>query len=288
MNDFAAKDPLSVKNHETNHLSAGVISGATVYVRNVSWSLSRSKQTILHEMSFHLSSGRILGIVGPNGAGKSTLLRLLYRYHKPTTGTIEIGGTDIWKIKACMAARKVAAVLQEQPTDFALTVREIVTLGRTPHHVGFGGSNGAQDGNVVDAALNRMDLNGFSNRSLGTLSGGERQRVMVARALAQEPCVLVLDEPTNHLDIRHQLEILKLIKDLPLTIISSLHDLNMAADTCDEVAILKDGHLLGIGTPEAVFSADAISGTFEVMTSYERLAPSDKNLLTFNLKNKEK
>ena len=230
------------------------------------------------------SSGRVLGIVGPNGAGKSTLLKLLYRYHKPTSGTIEIGGTDIWKIKARMAARKVAAVLQEQPTDFALTVREIVTLGRTPHHVGFGGSNDAQDGLVVDAALNRMDLNGFSNRSLGTLSGGERQRVMVARALAQEPCVLVLDEPTNHLDIRHQLEILELIKDLPLTIVTSLHDLNMAADICDEVLILKDGHLKGSGVPEAVFSAEAISGTFQVAASYERLAPSDKNLLTFNLK----
>ena len=236
------------------------------------------------EMSFNLSSGRVLGIVGPNGAGKSTLLKLLYRYHKPTTGTIEIGGTDIWKIKARMAARKVAAVLQEQPTDFALTVREIVTLGRTPHHVGFGGSNGAQDGHIVDAALNRMDLNGFSNRSLGTLSGGERQRVMVARALAQEPCVLILDEPTNHLDIRHQLEILELIKDLPLTIVTSLHDLNMAADICDEVIILKDGNLKGSGVPEAVFSAEAISGTFEVAASYERLAPSDKNLITFNLK----
>ena len=261
------------------------ISGASVSVRNVSWSLPRSKRTILHEISFDLSSGRILGIVGPNGAGKSTLLRLLYRYHKPTTGTVEIGGKDIWKMTARDTARKVAVVLQEHPTDFGLTVREIVALGRTPHHIGFGGGNGARDEQVVEAALQRMEVRTFSNRSLGTLSGGERQRVMVARALAQEPSILVLDEPTNHLDIRHQLEILKLIKDLPLTIISSLHDLNMAADTCDEVAILKDGHLLGIGTPKAVFSADAISGTFEVAASYERLAPSDKNLLTFNLKN---
>lgn len=284
MKNFRLNGKIFTKYQAPSFSGVKVISGASVSVRNVSWSLPRSKQTILHEMSFDLSSGRVLGIVGPNGAGKSTLLKLLYRYHKPTTGTIEIGGTDIWKIKARMAARKVAAVLQEQPTDFALTVREIVTLGRTPHHVGFGGSNGAQDGHVVDAALNRMDLNGISNRSLGTLSGGERQRVMVARALAQEPCVLVLDEPTNHLDIRHQLEILELIKDLPLTIVTSLHDLNMAADICDDVLILKDGHLKGSGVPEAVFSTEAISGTFQVAASYERLAPSDKNLLTFNLK----
>ena len=262
-----------------------VISGASVSVKNVSLSLRRNNHNILNEINFDLSPGRVLGIVGPNGAGKSTLLRLLYRYHKPTTGTVEIGGKDIWEMTARDTAKKVAVVLQEHPTDFGLTVRELVALGRTPHHIGFGGGNGGRDEQVVEAALHRMEVRTFSNRSVGTLSGGERQRVMVARALAQEPSILVLDEPTNHLDIRHQLEILKLIKDLPLTIISSLHDLNMAADTCDEVAILKDGHLLGIGTPKAVFSADAISGTFEVAASYERLAPSDKNLLTFNLKN---
>jgi len=262
-----------------------VISGASVSVKNVSLSLRRNNHNILNEINFDLSPGRVLGIVGPNGAGKSTLLRLLYRYHKPTTGTVEIGGKDIWEMTARDTAKKVAVVLQEHPTDFGLTVRELVALGRTPHHIGFGGGNGGRDEQVVEAALQRMEVRTFSNRSVGTLSGGERQRVMVARALAQEPSILVLDEPTNHLDIRHQLEILKLIKDLPLTIISSLHDLNMAADTCDEVAILKDGHLLGIGTPKAVFSADAISGTFEVAASYERLAPSDKNLLTFNLKN---
>jgi len=262
-----------------------VISGASVSVKNVSLSLPRSNHNILNEISFDLSPGRVLGIVGPNGAGKSTLLRLLYRYHKPTIGTVEIGGKDIWEMTARDTAKKVAVVLQEHPTNFGLTVREIVALGRTPHHVGSGRYNGARDEQVVDSALHRMEVKTFSNRSVCTLSGGERQRVMVARALAQEPSILVLDEPTNHLDIRHQLEILELIKDLPLTIISSLHDLNMAADTCDEVAILKDGHLLGIGTPEAVFSADLISGTFEVTASYERLAPSDKNLLTFNLKN---
>jgi len=262
-----------------------IIPDASVSVKNVSLSIPRSNHNILTEISFDLLPGRVLGIVGPNGAGKSTLLRLLYRYHKPSIGTVEIGGKDIWEMTARDTARKVAVVLQEHPTDFGLTVREIVTLGRTPHHVGFGGSNGARDEQVVESALHRMDVRNFSNRSLGTLSGGERQRVMVARALAQEPSILVFDEPTNHLDIRHQLEILKLIKDLPLTIISSLHDLNIAADTCDEVAILKDGNLLGFGTPEAVFSADAISGTFEVAASYERLAPSDKNLLTFSLKN---
>jgi len=188
-----------------------VISGASVSVKNVSLSLPRSNHNILNEISFDLSPGRVLGIVGPNGAGKSTLLRLLYRYHKPTIGNVEIGGKDIWEMTARDTAKKVAVVLQEHPTDFGLTVREIVALGRTPHHKGFGGGNGARDEHVVESALHRMEVRTFSNRSLGTLSGGERQRVMVARALAQEPSILVLDEPTNHLDIRHQLEILELI-----------------------------------------------------------------------------
>ena len=285
MKDFKLNGKIFTEYQAQSFSDVEVISGASVSVKNVSLSLRRNNHNILNEINFDLSPGRVLGIVGPNGAGKSTLLRLLYRYHKPTIGTVEIGGKDIWEMTARDTAKKVAVVLQEHPTDFGLTVRELVALGRTPHHIGFGGGNGGRDEQVVEAALQRMEVRTFSNRSLGTLSGGERQRVMVARALAQEPSILVLDEPTNHLDIRHQLEILKLIKDLPLTIISSLHDLNMAADTCDEVAILKDGHLLGIGTPKAVFSADAISGTFEVAASYERLAPSDKNLLTFNLKN---
>ena len=285
MKNFRLNGKIFTKYQAPSFSGVEVISGASVSIKNVSLSLPRSDHNILNEISFDLSPGRVLGIVGPNGSGKSTLLRLLYRYHKPTTGTVEIGGKDIWEMTARDTARKVAVVLQEHPTDFGLTVREIVTLGRTPHYVGFGGSNGARDEQVVESALHRMEVRTFSNRSLGTLSGGERQRVMVARALAQEPSILVLDEPTNHLDIRHQLEILELIKDLPFTIISSLHDLNMAADTCDEVAILKDGHLLGVGTPEAVFSADAVSGTFEVMASFERLEPSDKRLLTFNLKN---
>ena len=256
---------------------------ASLSVQQASWSEPRSKQTILHPISFDLAPGRVLGVVGSNGAGKSTLLRLLYRYHTPTTGAVRVDCIDIWDMSARETARKVAAVLQEQPTDFALTVREIVALGRTPHRKGFGGTNGARDAGIIHAALERLDLVKFANRQLGTLSGGERQRVMVARALAQEPRLLVLDEPTNHLDIRHQLEVLKLIRDLPLTIVTSLHDLNMAAATCDEALLLKGGRLLGFGPPETVFREDTVSDAFRVTARHERLAPSDTDHLTFHL-----
>ncbi|MEO9576143.1 MAG: ABC transporter ATP-binding protein [Tateyamaria sp.] len=258
-------------------------SGACLSVKDAGWHAPRSSKTILHPISFDLSPGQVLGIVGPNGAGKSTLLRLLYRYHRPTSGSVKIDDEDIWKVSARDTARKVAAVLQEQPTDFALTVREIVALGRTPHRTGFGGASGQRDADIIAGALERLDLGGFAERHLGTLSGGERQRVMVARALAQEPQLLILDEPTNHLDIRHQLEVLKLIRDLPVTIVTSLHDLNMAADVCDHVLLLDDGKAVGFGAPQDVFSEIAISKAFHVTARREHLAPSNTKHMTFHL-----
>ena len=173
--------------------------------------------------------------------------------------------------------------MQEQLTDFALTVREIVALGRTPHKKWFGNINDNYDEEIVDASLDRLYLRKFANRQLNTLSGGERQRVMVARALAQEPRLLILDEPTNHLDIRQQLEVLELIKDLPLTIVSSLHDLNMAASICDEILLLKEGFPLGFGHPDIIFSDKIISEAFQVKTQKELLVPSNSEHITFHL-----
>lgn len=257
--------------------------GASLELRGVSWAPRGGRAAVLHEVSLTLHPGRVLGVVGPNGAGKTTLLRLLYRFQRPATGQVLVDGDDIWQLSARGVAQKVAAVLQEQPTDFALTVREIVALGRTPHRRGFGGSGGAGDTRIIDAALDRLDLHGFAHRHLGTLSGGERQRVMVARALAQEPRLLILDEPTNHLDIRHQLEILRLIRDLPLTIVTSLHDLNMAAGACDDILLLQSGRALGFGTPEQVLSEAAVSDAFQVHARREQLAPSNTDHLTFHL-----
>ncbi len=269
--------------HHAVARSGRVDVAAGLSVNGASWSVPKSKRTILHPISFELAAGRVLGVVGPNGAGKSTLLRLLYRYHAPTTGVVKIDGVDIWSVPARKAAQTVAAVLQEQPTDFALTVREIVALGRTPHRKGFGGSAGAQDVAIVQDALDQMGLGTFTNRQLGTLSGGERQRVMVARALAQQPRLLILDEPTNHLDIRHQLEVLALIRDLPLTIVTSLHDLNMAASVCDDVLMLQAGVPLRFGPPQDVFTAGLVSEAFDSQTRApcaQRHKPPDISSLT--------
>ena len=257
--------------------------GLGITVDDVSWSVKQKKQKILYPLSFELSPGKILGVVGPNGAGKSTLLRLLYRYYKPTTGKIKINGIDIWKLTSRQVACSIATVLQENSSDFSLTVMEIVTLGRTPYSKWLSNSNSENDKKIVQSSIDRLSLNKFENRHLNTLSGGERQRVMIARALAQEPDILILDEPTNHLDIRQQLEILNLLKDLSITVITSLHDLNMARSNCDEILLLKDGCALGFGKPNLILSESNILEAFRVKACHELLTPSNSKQITFHL-----
>ena len=257
--------------------------GLGITVDDVSWSVKQKQHKILYPLSFELSPGKILGVVGPNGAGKSTLLKLLYRYYKPTTGKVKINGIDIWKLTSRQVACSIATVLQENSSDFSLTVREIVTLGRTPYSKWLTNSNSESDKKIVQSSIDRLSLTKFENRHLNTLSGGERQRVMVARALAQEPDILILDEPTNHLDIRQQLEILNLLKDLSITVITSLHDLNMARSNCDEILLLKDGHALGFGNPNLILSESNISEAFRVKACHELLTPSNTKQITFHL-----
>ena len=257
--------------------------GLGITVQDLSWSIKQKNQQILYPLSFKLKPRKILGVVGPNGAGKSTLLRLLYRFYRPTTGKIKINGIDIWQLTSRKLACSIATVLQENSSDFSLTVREIVTLGRTPYSKWLTNSNSESDKKIVQSSIDRLSLTKFENRHLNTLSGGERQRVMVARALAQEPDILILDEPTNHLDIRQQLEILNLLKDLSITVITSLHDLNMARSNCDEILLLKDGCALGFGKPNLILSESNISEAFRVKACHELLTPSNSKQITFHL-----
>ena len=258
------------------------MTAASLSLKDASWSVRKGQSPILHPVSLDLAPGQVLGILGANGAGKSTLLRLIYRFHRPTTGSVHVDGHDIWQMTPKAAAQRVSAVLQEQPTDFALSVREIVALGRTPHRSGFSNS-GARDQEIIQECLDRLDLHDFTDRRFGTLSGGERQRVMIARALAQQPQILVLDEPTNHLDIRHQLETLALVRDLDMTIVTSLHDLNMASEICDAVLLLQKGKQMGFGSPKMILDEMLVSETFSVDAIQECLNPSKRSFFTFHL-----
>lgn len=236
---------------------------AGIEVQSLSW--HADGKVILSDVSFSVVPGETLAVVGPNGAGKSSLLRCLYRYLKPTRGSVRIDGEEIWSLAARNCARKIATVLQEQPADFGLTVQDIVALGRTPYRRGLA-AIGARDRSMMEAAIKRMNLTGLTGRHLASLSGGEKQRVMIARALAQEPDLIILDEPTNHLDIRHQLELLTMMRGLGPTVVASLHDLNLASVFADRVLLLAGGRVLGEGTPAEVLTAERIHEAFRVQS----------------------
>lgn len=243
------------------HAIARPARAALLVLDQVSWA-PRAGATVLQGISLAIPEGQVVGICGANGAGKSSLLRLIYRYQRPISGTVRLLGQDIWQLGGPEVARRIAAVLQEQPSDLELTVEQIVGLGRLPHQRGPRISQ--RDHEVCAKAMEQMGLAALAKRRLATLSGGERQRAMVARALAQEPEILVLDEPTNHLDIRHQLELLALLRTLGLTVITTLHDLSMAAGFADRIILLHRGTVLSDGPPETVMTAEHLSTAFDI------------------------
>lgn len=249
-----------------------------VEVNNVAVQLDSRR--IVEEISLQVAPGEIVGLIGPNGSGKSTLLRAVYRLLRPVTGYVQLGGDDLWKLSAREAARRTAVVVQETPSDFDFTVREVVEMGRTPHK-GLLEADNQRDMAIVTDALRRVNMSAFGERSFNTLSGGEKQRVLVARALAQEPKLLVLDEPTNHLDIRYQLEILNLVRDLGITTLVTLHDLNLAATYCHRLYLLAAGRIVTAGAPEAVLTPAWIHTVYGVATTCIPHPTTGRLLLAF-------
>lgn len=207
--------------------------------------------------------GNVVGLVGPNGSGKSTVLRTVYRMLRPAAGRVTAAGQDVWKMSARQAAQVTAAVVQDGPTDLELTVAECVATGRIAHGRLFGGNN-QDDRDAVDQAMIEASVTALAGRDMSTLSGGERQRVHLARALAQQPRILVLDEPTNHLDVRHQLELLSLVRRLQVTVVVTLHDLNLAAGYCDHLVMLSHGAVVAAGTPTDVLTPQRLRDVFGV------------------------
>ncbi|UZF91804.1 ABC transporter ATP-binding protein [Bosea sp. NBC_00550] len=233
----------------------------TLATQDVRW--SAAGRMIVDGVTLAAAPGRILGLIGPNGSGKSSLLRLLCRLRKVASGVVTLDERDIARVPRRELAQRLAFVEQQATTEIQLSVCEVVRLGRTPHRAALA-SWSAADEAAVSEALVRVGLEDRHDQPWHTLSGGERQRVHIARALAQEPSELILDEPTNHLDIQHQLSILTLIRRLGITCIVALHDLNLAALFCDEIALLHHGRLLAAGTPETVLTEETIRTVFGV------------------------
>ncbi|NSC25349.1 ABC transporter ATP-binding protein [Streptomyces albus subsp. chlorinus] len=225
--------------------------------------VSYARRTVVAGARLVAAEGEITGLVGPNGSGKSTLLRTVYRHLRPTAGRVLLGGTDLHTLSPLRSARHVAALPQERGGDFELTVREIVAMGRIPYKRPFAGEDDT-DRESVARALAGVGMSAAADRRFTTLSGGERQRVLLARAFAQDPEVLVLDEPTNHLDVRHQVDLLVLLRAQRRTTLVSLHDLNAAASVCDRLHVLHDGAVVASGPPRAVLTPEVMAEVFGV------------------------
>ncbi|MEJ8638897.1 ABC transporter ATP-binding protein [Streptomyces sp. MS2.AVA.5] len=218
---------------------------------------------LVRDLTLRVDSGRVVGLVGPNGSGKSTALRCVYRALRPSTGTVWVGEDDLSRLAMRRSAQTVAAMTQDGAVDLDFTVEELVALGRTPHLQG-NQALGRRERELCEWAMDRLDIRHLARRGVLTLSGGERQRVLLARALVQEPKILVLDEPTNHLDVRHQVELLSLLRSSGLTVLIVLHDLNLAAATCDRIGVLSDGRLVTAGSPAQVLTPELVDEVFGV------------------------
>ncbi|WP_166354468.1 ABC transporter ATP-binding protein [Phytoactinopolyspora limicola] len=220
-------------------------------------------KALVADLRLDAVSGQVLGLVGPNGSGKSTALRCIYRALKPSRGVVRIGGADLTDLPLRESAQRIAALTQQGEADFDFTVDEVVALGRTPHKHGNQPLTAAER-ELCRTAMAQMDVLHLADRGILGLSGGERQRVLVARALVQQPEILVLDEPTNHLDIRHQIELLGYLRGCGRTVIVVLHDLNLASAVCDHIAVLAGGRLVTHGTPTKVLTRELIVEVFGV------------------------
>ena len=225
--------------------------------------LSYGAQEILKGISIQSKEKEFIGLIGPNGSGKSTLLKCIYRTLKPDQGAVYLDGKELSTIRVKDSARKLAVVAQHNQYNFDFTVQEIVMMGRSPHKKALERDN-AGDYTIVKEALQTVGMSEFADRSFSTLSGGEQQRVIFARALAQQTPCLILDEPTNHLDITHQLQLMRIVKNLNVTVISAVHDLNIAAMFCDRIYALKDGRIAGEGTPESLLTPEFIREIYDV------------------------
>lgn len=235
-------------------------------------------RTVLDGVDIAVADGEMVGLVGPNGCGKTTLLRILHRALVPDAGTVALAGRDLAAYSGRERARLVAVMAQEAGGEVALSAADVVLLGRVPHRSAFRATTDA-DLRAATAALEASGALHLARREFSLLSGGEKQRVLLARALAQEPQVLLMDEPTNHLDIGAQQQVLGTVRARSLATIVVLHDLNLAARYCDRVILLDRGRVQAAGSPEQVLGERLVGDTYGVRADARRAGDGVRQFL---------
>jgi iron complex transport system ATP-binding protein len=215
------------------------------------------------DICLSVEKGEFVGLIGPNGSGKSTVLKNLYRALTPDSGTVTLDGDDLFSLSHKAAALKLGVVGQENDVPFDFLVEEIVAMGRSPHKKLFD-IDDEHDRHIVHHALEHLGMANMAKHNYLHISGCEKQRVLIARVIAQECDFLLLDEPTNHLDIGYQLQIFDFVKRLGVTVLSAIHDLNMAALYCDRLFVLKSGAIVLQGRPEEVLTPENIFDVYGV------------------------
>ena len=229
-------------------------------------------ERLLDGVSLHAGRGQMVGLIGPNGAGKTTLLRAIAGILRSQEGAVRLEGADIGSLSSKEVAARLALVPQSPPYTHGFTAVELVLMGRYPH-LGRFQIEGREDSRIAKEAMRQTETERFADRTLDTLSGGERQRLFIARALTQEPRILLLDEPTANLDALHQLKVLDLVRRLVedgVTAIAAIHDLNMAARYCDRLVLLSRGRVLAEGPPDEVLSPESMESAFGVRAAMYR------------------
>lgn len=231
-----------------------------------------------------------MGIIGPNGSGKSSLLRCLYGVNHPQRGEVLWRNDNLLAMKPRKRAQKISVILQEHSHHLGQSVTEVVAQGLTPHKALFEWSN-AHDKKRIDSALIKMDLVALKNNAFEQLSGGEKQRVMLARAQVQNPELLIMDEPTNHLDVHYQIDLLQKVKHMGVSVLASIHDLNLAAAFCDYLLVMDNGRIYEQGTPQRILTKTIIETVFNASVEVDEhpflQQPTPRVSYLFDLKDRQ-
>lgn len=225
------------------------------------------KRKVIENIDIEGLKGQVICLLGPNGVGKSTILRTLSGLLNPMEGTVKIEENDIATMKSSDIAKNLSVVLTDSVSPRLITVKEIISMGRTPY-TNFFGKMSDEDKKIIDDAINTVGVGHLADRFFGQLSDGEKQKVMIARALAQQPKLIILDEPTSHLDIKHKVEVVRILRDLVkernITVILSLHDIDLAIKGCQTVLLIKNGEIIDQGMPEDIIKKGTISKLYDI------------------------